>query len=306
MFGGNDVPGVMVASAMRTYANRYAAAPGKAIVGLHQQRFRLSHGARSDARGRPCRGDRRQPQAMRPESIPRGVPVIRGGAIVDVKGGQGRDGGGARRSSRPSLATRSRCRAAGARSSISPATAAPSPQWNEEMRPSCRPMSDSGLAVAGAAGGPDAALRVPCATAPRRRLQAASDLGFESKAAPSPKCRDEAYRVSAAVVGEGIDGKAFVDYQNDVTVKDLPLAAHEGYDDRRARQALHDGRHGDRPGQARQCQCQRHPRRSDRQDRSPRSAPRPSGPIYTPVAVRRLRRALHRPSFPAGAQDAAS
>ena len=26
-------------------------------------------------------------------------------------------------------------------------------------------------------------------------------------------------------------GKAFIDYQNDVTVKDLPLAAHEGYDD---------------------------------------------------------------------------
>ena len=31
-FGGNDVPGVMLASAMRTYANRYAAAAGKSVV----------------------------------------------------------------------------------------------------------------------------------------------------------------------------------------------------------------------------------------------------------------------------------
>ena len=32
VFGGNDVPGVMLASAMRTYANRYAAAAGKSVA----------------------------------------------------------------------------------------------------------------------------------------------------------------------------------------------------------------------------------------------------------------------------------
>ena len=32
VFGGNDVPGVMLASAMRTYANRYAVAAGKSAV----------------------------------------------------------------------------------------------------------------------------------------------------------------------------------------------------------------------------------------------------------------------------------
>ena len=36
-FGGNDIPGVMLASAMRAYANRYAAAAGKVGRGVHQQ-----------------------------------------------------------------------------------------------------------------------------------------------------------------------------------------------------------------------------------------------------------------------------
>ena len=37
VFGGNDVPGVMLASAMRTYANRYARGGGKVHRRLHQQ-----------------------------------------------------------------------------------------------------------------------------------------------------------------------------------------------------------------------------------------------------------------------------
>ena len=32
MFGGNDVPGVMTASAMRVYLNRFAVAPGRAAA----------------------------------------------------------------------------------------------------------------------------------------------------------------------------------------------------------------------------------------------------------------------------------
>ena len=37
VFGGNDVPGVMLASAMRTYANRYGGGGGHIGRGLHQQ-----------------------------------------------------------------------------------------------------------------------------------------------------------------------------------------------------------------------------------------------------------------------------
>jgi NADPH-dependent 2,4-dienoyl-CoA reductase/sulfur reductase-like enzyme len=32
VFGGNDKPGVMMASAMRAYANQYAVAPGRSVA----------------------------------------------------------------------------------------------------------------------------------------------------------------------------------------------------------------------------------------------------------------------------------
>jgi hypothetical protein len=46
-----------------------------------------------------------------------------------------------------------------------------------------------------------------------------------------PKCRDETYAIAPLWWVKQSTGKAFIDYQNDVTVKDLPLAAHEGYRD---------------------------------------------------------------------------
>jgi sarcosine oxidase subunit alpha len=54
---------------------------------------------------------------------------------------------------------------------------------------------------------------------------------LNGKAATAPKCRDEAYRVSALWHVKEAHGKAFIDYQNDATSKDLPLAAREGYTD---------------------------------------------------------------------------
>ena len=41
VFSNNDRPGVMLASALRTYANRFAVAPGKARGDRHQQRHGL-------------------------------------------------------------------------------------------------------------------------------------------------------------------------------------------------------------------------------------------------------------------------
>ena len=52
-------------------------------------------------------------------------------------------------------------------------------------------------------------------------------------ASPStvPKCRDEAFAISPLWWVKDSHGKAFIDYQNDSTAKDLPLAAREGYSD---------------------------------------------------------------------------
>ena len=51
VFTNNDRPGVMLASAVRTYLNRFAVAPAGRAVRRHQQRQRLSHGLRSGGGG---------------------------------------------------------------------------------------------------------------------------------------------------------------------------------------------------------------------------------------------------------------
>ena len=65
VFGGNDRPGVMLASAVRTYVNRYAAAPGATGVVFTNNDFGLSHGARSHRQRRPRGGGHRQPPRCR-------------------------------------------------------------------------------------------------------------------------------------------------------------------------------------------------------------------------------------------------
>jgi len=61
-FGNNDRPGVMLASAVRSYVNRYAVAPGKsAIVFTNNDDGWARRPERSDRRRGRCRGDRRLP-----------------------------------------------------------------------------------------------------------------------------------------------------------------------------------------------------------------------------------------------------
>ncbi len=54
---------------------------------------------------------------------------------------------------------------------------------------------------------------------------------LKGKTPAIPKCRDEAFAVTPLWWVKESTGKAFVDYQNDSTAKDLPLAAQEGYRD---------------------------------------------------------------------------
>ena len=59
-------------------------------------------------------------------------------------------------------------------------------------------------------------------------------------------------------------GRHWIDYQNDVTLKDVELAARENFRLRRASQALHHARHGERSGQDLQPQRPRRDRRRHR------------------------------------------
>jgi sarcosine oxidase subunit alpha len=93
--------------------------------------------------------------------------------------------------------------------------------WNEELSAFLPPDVGAQFVAAGSAAGK--MLLSQCLA------DGASKGTLYGKAPAVPKCRDEAYEISPLWWVKQSTGKAFVDYQNDATAKDLPLAAREGY-----------------------------------------------------------------------------
>ena len=232
VFGGNDRPGVMQAGAVRTYVNRYAAAPGRAGVvftcndsGYRTARDLIAAGidvravidSRSDA-GEVDSG---------------GAPVVRGGVITDVKGGKAITGVEiARGHGHESM----NCDFVAMSGGWSPVVnlachRGVKPVWDEASVAFLPPDTGAGLVAAGSAAG-TWALSACLRQGTQAGAKAAADSGFRAKAAPAPKARDEAsFAITPLWWVKASTGKAFLDYQNDVTAKDIPMAASEGYSD---------------------------------------------------------------------------
>ncbi|MBB4302409.1 sarcosine oxidase subunit alpha [Rhodobium orientis] len=225
-FAGNDRPGVMLAGSVRTYANRFAAAPGARIAV-----FTNNDDGWRTARDLTAKGvevtaliDSR---AVGERKAPGGIPLLTGTVVTGTSG---------------RLGLASVTLSSGER--IAADCLAVSGGWNPNVALTChqrgRPRWDDmlaaflpgadlplGMAVAGAANG---ALTFGAALSSGRAAgeAAAADLGFSPVDAPMPKTDDEPYAVSPLWHVEG-KGKAFVDLQNDVAVKDVKLAHREGY-----------------------------------------------------------------------------
>ena len=204
VFGGNDLPGVMLASAMRHYANRYAAAAGKSITvftnndsGLRTARDFKVHGVHVEA-----------------------IVDVRGeGRILDVKGGKRVTGINTGHHVIP-------CDAVAMSGGWSPIVnlmchKGAKPIWNESIAAFVPPDVGAQFMAAGSAAG--RMLLSEC-------LADGVRLGtMKGKIPATPKCRDEAFAIMPFWWVKESIGKAFIDYQNDATAKDLPLAAREGY-----------------------------------------------------------------------------
>ncbi len=164
-------------------------------------------------------------------------------------------------------------------------------------------MADTAFAAAGSANG--AMLLSECLReGAEKATEAVSDLGFKAKAPHDAEMpRRSLYASTPLWWVKEIDGKAFVDYQNDVTAKDLPLAAREGYSSielakryTTAGMATDQGKLGNVNAIAILAEAAGKSMDRDRHHDFPA--------LLHAGAFRRLRRALYRPSFPAGAQDA--
>lgn len=236
VFGGNDCPGVMMASAMRGLVNGQAVRPGD-----HVAVFATGGSGHETARDLLARGlevtlvDVRADVPAAELAASAGARVLTGHVVADALGGKAVTG--------VDLVDR----ATGKRRRIKIDALAMSGGWNPVVGLAChrgdRPVWDAGagmflppkerdgLTAAGSAAG-ILDLAGCLKSGAEAGARAANELGFKLRKSDLPTSR-EACGGSAGFatvwhVGEA-RGKAFVDFQNDVTVSDLGLAVREGY-----------------------------------------------------------------------------
>ncbi|MEZ5856447.1 MAG: sarcosine oxidase subunit alpha family protein [Hyphomicrobiaceae bacterium] len=234
VFGNNDRPGVMLAGAARTYLNRFAAMPGQKVVifTAGDDGWRTARDAAAAGLHVEAIVDRR-PDVAPDVTASSGseARVILGGRIMNVSASHGVRGVGIldRNGQRTTIS----CDAVFMSGGWSPTVnltchLGGKPQWNEAIAAFVPGAKPAQMIVAGAANGTFALGQ--CLRAGAESGGAvASDLGLAGGPIECPKADDEPVAVTPLWYVKESTGLAFVDFQNDVTAKDVGLAAREGY-----------------------------------------------------------------------------
>ena len=225
-FPDNDRPGIMMASAVRTYLNRYGVSPGKRVT-----LFTNTDAARATARDLIAAGVQvaaiidPRPDAFSVEDC----PVHAGAEIVGTRGRLGLSGVTVRKGA-DTFEIETDCLAmSGGWNPTIHLTCHMNgrPRWNEELA-AFVPMEGAvpGLVAVGAANGA-MSTHGALATGQAAALQMVEALGRKATA-DLPEAEDAPYKLQALWAVEG-KGRAWLDFANDVTTKDVKLAAQEGY-----------------------------------------------------------------------------
>ena len=230
VFPDNDRPGVMMASAVRSYLNRFAVRPGErvALFTNNDDGWRTARALRKSGVDIAAIVD------SRPE-----VPELAKAQCADARviadaQVSGTNGGSALRAINVTVRSGSE--------RIEVDTLAISGGWNPELGLTChhggRPAWNEdlaafvpgqpppGLTAVGAANG-QMLLRDCLAGGSDAGRKAAEDTGFTMSAQEPPRVDDETFAVTAFWHVGG--HKAFVDFQNDVTADDIALSEREGF-----------------------------------------------------------------------------
>ncbi len=226
-FPMNDRPGILMASALRTYLNRYGVAAGQRVT-----LFANNDAARAAAREMMAAGVKvaaiidPRPDASAVEDC----PVHLGAEVVDTRG----------RHSLREITVRK-----GAEEfRIETDCLAMSGGWNPTLHLTChmngRPRWSGdlaafvpsegavpGLVAVGAANG-SMSTHGALAMGKAAAEAALKDLGRKAARVDLPEAEDAPYRPGQVQVVTG-KGRAWLDFANDVTVKDVRLAAQENY-----------------------------------------------------------------------------
>jgi heterotetrameric sarcosine oxidase alpha subunit len=224
-FENNDRPGIMLASAMRSYANRWAATPAQRIA-----IFTNNDDGHRTATDLHAKGVKIAAVIDSREGAPRShdYEVLQGAQVVDSKGRLG-------------LTFAQVKLADGSERTIECGALGVSGGWNPNVHMTChqrgRPTWNDdlaafvpggtlppGMTVAGAANGDlstHAALKSGAAAAK-------SALGLKGRAPKLPAAEDAPVAQTPFWYVEGCS-RAWLDQQNDVTVKDVKLSHQEGF-----------------------------------------------------------------------------
>lgn len=229
-FGGNDRPGVMLASAVRSYANRFAVSPGRrtAIFTNNDSGWRTAADLLDAGQEVAAVIDSRS--NVQPSVNLRGCRAITGGRVIETRG---------------RTLNRITVTSPAGEENISANLLAVSGGWNPTLALTShrggRPVWNEGIAafvpgattpdnmiVAGAAAG-TFSLHGCLADGARAGVEAVSRLGGSSAPPAVPRSSDESYNIEPFWHVKESRGLAFIDPQNDVTTKDVVVAHREGF-----------------------------------------------------------------------------
>ncbi len=224
-FRNNDRPGVMMASAMRGYLNRYGVSPGKRVVilGNNDDTFRTAHDLAAAGVHIAAYVDSRHDAQITGD-----FPIYTGRVVSNVKG-RATIEGVTISSHDHSEDVMADC--LGISGGWNPTVHLAChmngrPQWNESIAGFIPvPGMVPGMEVAGAAGG-TFSTHGCLKSGIFRAKEVLKAQGITARAPRMPQAEDAPYLIKPlwAVPGKG---RAWLDFQNDVTVKDVKLAAQE-------------------------------------------------------------------------------
>lgn len=232
VFDGNDLPGIMLASAMRRYLNRFGVAPGTSVAIFTNNDSAYAFAAEAEAAGIDIAAiiDSR-PSGSLGQQWSGKAKVWNNSEIARTSGGKALKSVTIRKGiSEETIAVDALAMSGGFTPIVHLACQRQQkPVWNDALQAFLVPENLSGITPAGAVQGFDSSADA-FRDGAQQAVKVLRALGIHA----SPASADFAAQASSTPVGiwlpREVKGKAFVDYQNDVHYKDFNLAVREGFD----------------------------------------------------------------------------
>ena len=235
LFGDNDRPGIMLAGAVRTYLNRFAVRlGGRAVIFANNDDAARTIGDLAAAGVTVAAVVDPRPQSSAATSAAAkaaGVPLLADSVVVRALGG--RDGVHAAQIVGPGGRQDVECDLIAMSGNWNPSLHLAShlghkPLWNEQIAAFVPDKLPDGMRVAGAARG-SFTLAGAFAEGADAGRAAAEAVGLSASRAALPRVEPEPGAMTPLWRVRGATGKCFIDFQNDVTDKDVELAEREGF-----------------------------------------------------------------------------